>query len=286
MAVTERNTRAHVCLGLGYTDAGNPEQARRHYVQALQYQPWNSEANNNYGNLLLEMGRAAEAEQHFRRALRVSPRYAEAHNNLANVLAARAETESALQHHRLSVQLDPDRPQSRYNYGLTLASAGRFTEAQAELERALQLRPDYPDARYAYGVVMASLGYEVAATGQLREANFLRPDWVEALRSLAWLLATSPDPKVRNGAQAMVVAERANQLTGYEDGIALDTLAAAYAEAGRFDSAVATATRAEEIARQAGKTDLADRFAARLELYREGKPFHRVAGATTQPFNP
>jgi protein O-mannosyl-transferase len=284
--VTDRNTRAHVCLGLGYTDAGNPEMARRHYVQALQYDPRHAEGNNNYGNLLLDMGRSAEAEQHFRRALSSSPRYAEAHNNLANVLAARGDAEGALQHYRLSVRLDPDKPQSHYNYGLTLAGIGRFKEAQAELERALQLRPDYPEARYTYGVVMASLGYEVAATGQLREANFLRPDWVDALRSLAWLLATSPEPKVRNGAQAIIVAERANQLTGYENGIALDTLAAAYAEAGRFDNAVATESRAIELARAASKSDLAEHFAARLALYRENKPFHRVAGATTQPFEP
>jgi hypothetical protein len=109
---------------------------------------------------------------------------------------------------------------------------------------------------------------------------------VEALRSLAWLLATSPDPKVRNGAQAIIVAERANQLTGYEDGMALDTLAAAYAEAGRFDNAVATESRAIELARAAGKNDLADRFATRLALYRQRKPFHRVLGATTRPFEP
>jgi spermidine synthase len=75
-------------------------------------------------------------------------------------------------------------------------------------------------------------------------------------------------------------------LTGYENPVALDTLAAAYAEAGRFDAAVATATRAVDIARTSGQTALSDRFAGRLELYRSGKPFHRVLGATTQPFNP
>jgi len=134
--------------------------------------------------------------------------------------------------------------------------------------------------------VMAGLGYEAAATAQLRDANFLRRDWYDALRNLAWLLATSPEPKVRDGGQAIVVAERANQLTGYENPIALDTLAAAYAEAGRFDNAVATESRAVELARAADKNDLADRFAARLALYRENKPFHRVAGATTRPFEP
>ena len=284
--VTDRNARAHVCLALFYGDLGEHERARQHYELALKYHPTNAEANNNYGNLLAEEGHADEAIRHIQLAVRAEPRYAEAHNNLANLLAKRGEVQLALHHHAQAVRLDPDLAAARFNYGVTLASVGRLREAQIQLERALQLRPDYADARYTYGLVMAGLGYEVAATGQLRDANFLRRDWFEALRSLAWLLATSPDPLVRNGAQAVVVAERANQVTGYENPVALDTLAAAYAEAGRFDNAVATAARAEQLARAAGQSELADRFASRLARYREKKPFHRVAGATTQPFNP
>ena len=182
--------------------------------------------------------------------------------------------------------MDRERAEGHFNYGVTLASIGKLHEAQAELERALQLKHDYADARYTYGLVMAGLDYEIAATGQLREANRLRRDWFDALRSLAWLLATSPEPKVRDGPQAVIVAERANQLSGYDNPVALGTLAASYAEAGRFDSAIATQTRAEQIARSARQHELADRFAKRLELYRANKPFHRVAGATTQPFSP
>ncbi|MEA2734247.1 MAG: protein O-mannosyl-transferase, partial [Humisphaera sp.] len=238
------------------------------------------------GNMLVEAGRINEGREHLVRAVRAQPRYAEAHNNLANFLAQQGKTEQAIRHHEAAIHWDPELAEAHYNYGLTLATIGKLAAAQPRLERALQLKPDYPVARYTYALVMAGLGYEVAATGQLREANYLRRDWFDALRSLAWLLATSPEPKVRDGGQAVIVAERANQLTGYENPVALDTLAAAYAEAGRFDNAIATAARAEQIARSAGQNDLADRFAKRLELYRSGKPFHRVAGASTQPFNP
>ena len=106
-------------------------------------------------------------------------------------------------------------------------------------------------------------------------------------RGLAWLLATCPDEKMRDGAAAVELAEKAaagSRRFGYRE--FLDTLAAAYAEAGRFDNAASSAARAEQIASNDGKTDLADHFAQRRELYRQGKPFHRVAGATTQPFNP
>ncbi|MEA2709497.1 MAG: protein O-mannosyl-transferase, partial [Phycisphaerales bacterium] len=278
--VTDRNARAHVSLALWYTQHGQHDLAVGHYRDALRFEPGNPQANNNYGNMLVEVGRTDEGREHLVRAVRAQPRYAEAHNNLANLLAQQGKTEQAIRHHEAAIHWDPELAAAHYNYGLTLARIGKLAAAQPRLERALQLKPDHPEARYTYGLVMAGLGYEVAATDQLREANFLRRDWFDALRSLAWLLATSPEPKVRNGAQAVIVAERANQLTGYENPVALDTLAAAYAEAGRFDNAIATAARAEQIARSAGQNDLADRFAKRLELYRSGKPFHRVAGAT------
>jgi Tfp pilus assembly protein PilF len=286
LAITDRNAHAHVSLALWFTQHGEPQRAVRHYREALAFEPGYPAANNNYGNILAEAGQTQQARQHFERAIRAQPRYAEAHNNLANLLARQGDAERALRHYAAAVRLDPELAQAHYNYGVTLASVGRLRDAQARLERSLQLRPDHADARYAYGLVMAGLGYEIAATGQLRDANFLRRDWFEALRSLAWLLATSPEPEVRNGAQAIVVAQRANHLSGFENPVALDTLAAAYAEAGQFDSAVATATRAEQLARANGQNDLADRFARRLELYRARKPFHRAAGATTRPFDP
>ncbi len=286
IAVTGPNPRAHACLGIFYTERRQRDLAQQRYRVALAYDPTASEPNNNYGNLLADEGKLDQARRHFEIAIASKPDYAEAHNNLANVLFRQGDIAGALRHHEAAVRLDPDLPGAHFNYGVTLASVGRLREAQAELERSLQLKPDDADARYTYGLVMGGLEYEVAATGQLREANRLHRDWYDALRSLAWLLATSPEDKVRDGAQAVIVAERANQLTGYDNPVALDTLAAAYAEAGRFDAAVATATRAVDIARTSGQTALADGFAGRLELYRSGKPFHRVLGATTQPFNP
>lgn len=286
LKVTKNNYLAHASLGYAHYTEGRIEDAMAQYRLALKVRPNDPLSNANMGKALQYLGRLKEAEAYYRRAIRFSPPDSDLHNNVANILAGQAKFDEAIRHHELATRIGGEFAHTHYNFGVTLFQLGRLTEAQAALERALQRKPDNPDARYTYGLVMAGLGYEVAATGQLREANRLRSDWFEALRSLAWLLATSPDPTVRDGKQAVLVAERANQITGYENPIALDTLAVAYAEAGRFDSAVATATRAEQLARARGENELADRFAARLELYRAGNPFHRVAGATTQPFNP
>jgi tetratricopeptide (TPR) repeat protein len=112
----------------------------------------------------------------------------------------------------------------------------------------------------------------------LRLALALKPDMVEALENLAWILATHPSEALRNGAEAVRLAERACKLSQYREPVSLVTLAAAYAEAGRFGDAVKTAEKARDLAAAAGLKDVAAKNSERLELYRAGKPC-RAAGA-------
>jgi len=106
----------------------------------------------------------------------------------------------------------------------------------------------------------------------LREAHRLHPDQVDVLNNLAALLVTDPDPARRDGAEAVRLAERAVALSPKPEATVLDTLAAAYAEAGRFDAAARTAQRALEAANEAGREDLARRIAAKIPAYRAGRP--------------
>jgi tetratricopeptide (TPR) repeat protein len=118
------------------------------------------------------------------------------------------------------------------------------------------------------------LGRTREAVAQYRQALRLNPDLVGALNNLAWILAASPDDKLRNGAEAVPLAERACELTHYGKPVIIGTLAAAYAEAGRFPEAVATAEKAEQLATSAGLTAVAAKNRQLLELYRAGKPYH------------
>jgi hypothetical protein len=98
----------------------------------------------------------------------------------------------------------------------------------------------------------------------------------EKLNNLAWQLATSPDPNIREGGEAVSLAERACELTGYREMVMVGTLAAAYAEAGRFDEAIVTAEKACALATAANKPELLKINQQLLELYRQHLPFHEA----------
>jgi len=118
------------------------------------------------------------------------------------------------------------------------------------------------------------LGRTREAVAQYREALKLDPDLSTALNNLAWVSATSPDDGLRNGTEAVRLAERACALTHYAQPWFVATLAAAYAEAGRFPEAVATAEKAEQLAANTGQAAVAAKDRQMLGLYRAGKPYH------------
>src|SRR5207249_2120545 len=101
-----------------------------------------------------------------------------------------------------------------------------------------------------------------------REAVRRQPGFAVALERLAWLLATAADPGLRQPAEAVALAERARAMAGPPEPAVLDTLAAAYAAAGRFEAAVETAEQAFLLARTAGRGEVADAIEARIALYR------------------
>ena len=109
-------------------------------------------------------------------------------------------------------------------------------------------------------------------------ADILRrlPESFEPLNNLAWVLATYPDSTLRDGAEAVRLAERAASLAGSNSSSAADTRAAAYAEAGRFPEAVGTIQKAIAVAQATGQTNSVAKFRTRLELYQAGKPFHET----------
>jgi Flp pilus assembly protein TadD len=111
------------------------------------------------------------------------------------------------------------------------------------------------------------------ALAHWRQALRLKPDWLELMNNLAWALASYPDPKIRNGAEAVQLAERACALSGSNSPPYLDTLAAAYAETGRFADAAAALEKAIALAQAASDTNAAAKFRTRLELYQAQRPY-------------
>ena len=231
-------------------------------------------AHENLGSVLTGQGRFAEAVTEYMAALRIKPDDAEAHYNIGNAMVSQGKIPEAMAEYTAALQIRPDFAEAHSNLGAALAHQRKIPEAMAEYTAALRIKPDYPDAHYNLGVAMASQGRIPEAVAEYRKTLYLRPDWPPALSKLAWILATDGNETLRNASEAVPLAERLCAVTGSERADALDVLAAAYAEAGRFSDAIRVAQRAVELASAAGQTELVQQVQERLKLYQAGRPFH------------
>jgi Flp pilus assembly protein TadD len=155
-----------------------------------------------------------------------------------------------------------------------LFTQGQWRGAVENYQQALKQMPDSVRAHYQLGLAFQCLGESAAAITQFQKVLELDPNHVTAQNNLAWLLATSPDPSLRDGRKAVELAQPAVQLSGGVSPQILDTLAAAYAEAGRFPEATETARRALELCVAQNNKPLADVIQNQLKLFEAHSPYH------------
>ncbi|HEX5269244.1 MAG TPA: tetratricopeptide repeat protein, partial [Gemmataceae bacterium] len=179
------------------------------------------------------------------------------------------EFDKALADFEEAVRRLPDDPRGHYNRALTRYRVGDYAGAVADFGEVLRLGPPTAEVHNQRAAAQYALGDRGAAAADHRAALALAPDDANAHNSLAWLLATSPDAALRDGAMAVEHASRACELTRGEHPGFLDTLAAAHAECGRFDEAVRWMEKAIALLPE----DERDDYRGRLELYRAGKPY-------------
>ena len=135
------------------------------------------------------------------------------------------------------------------------------------------MEPSDAEAQSNLGLALRALGQRDEALRHFQEALRLRPDWPVPMNEIAWILATHPDDRFRKPGEAVRLAEAAADRTARRQPVILDTLAAAYAAAGDFDRAMATAQEATALAASGGQEALVGEVGKRLELYRQRKPF-------------
>ena len=219
---------------------GEVEEALAHFRKSARLEPESPAARYNVGTTLLQLGELDEAVALFERALELDPEYAPVHNNLGAALRSQGKLPEAIRRFRQAVRTRPDDEDALYNLASTLTLQGEFAEAITLYRRVLALLPDSP----------------------------------EPFAELGWLLATHPQPTPRDVQQAVSLAEHAAQLTSHQDARVLNTLAAAYAAAGRFDEAAATARGALALL-PAGGSELATAIRQLLDLYADGRRYQR-----------
>jgi Flp pilus assembly protein TadD len=190
-------------------------------------------------------------------------------------LALQGKQSEAAAQYREAIHLVPRNDVFHLNLGLSLLKSGRPDEAVDEFAAAALLNPRSPDAQYELGYCLAMLRRPEIAVAHLREAVRLRPDWAEPLNALAWVLATDSNAQIRDGAEAVRLAEKAVALSQGRQPVVLNTLAAAFAEAGRFDDATNAAANAAELARQSGRINLAAQIQSALELYQQHRAYRQ-----------
>lgn len=177
-----------------------------------------------------------------------------------------------------TIELYPNADEARGNLALALSNAGRLEEAVAHFNIVLQSQPDDPEMNFDIAVALNGLGKAKEAIRHYRHGLLVAPNSPEALNNLAWILATNPNPQLRNGRDAVELAEKACKLSDYKRAMFLGTLAAAYAEASRFPDAISTAEKAITLAESTNQSELATKNRELLELYRAGKPYRETGG--------
>ena len=237
-----------------------------------------------------------------------------AHNDLAEWLVARGDNDAAFEHYEKALRLRAPWAGTLNNYGVLLAWRGRLGEAAKCFEWAARVDPKYPgvganlrntralheaatrsDAAWqkaqsnlqdaaTLGVVAQGL-YRVRlypqAVAAYDQALKLQPDFVIALNNLAWLLATCPDPAVRNGSRALELVSRARQLSSEDDVSLPSTRAAALAECGRIPEAVAVAEHGRAMARAKADGNAAEGFERQLAAFAAGRAYREVPSLPT-----
>jgi tetratricopeptide (TPR) repeat protein len=264
-------------LGVALAAKGRFDEAIENFRQAIQINPNSSDALYNLGGALLHQGQLDEAIGNFRQAIRIKPNFSEALNDLGIALAAKGRFDEAIEDFRQAIRINPNFSDALNNLGGVLLHQGQFDEAIGNFRQAIQINPNFSEALDNLGIALAARGRFDEAIKSYRQAIQINPNFSEALNNLAWVLAASSDDGLRNGAEAVRLAERACELTHYGEPLFIRTLAAAYAEAGRFPEAVATAEKAEQLASTAGLTAVAAKNRQLLELYWAGKPYHEPA---------
>src|SRR5437660_1146538 len=228
-----------------------------------------------------------DSETLFTHALAVTKNNDVAENNLGIIFLQKGQLDEAVSLLQSAVDLRPDNSPAQENLAKALLQKGQVTDALIHYRKLMELQPDNIEIHNIVGTVLVQQGRITEGVEEWEKVLLIRPDNGNALNNLAWVFATSPDDSLRDGSRAVQLAEQATRISGSRMAMVWRTLAAAYAENGRFVDAIQTAQRAIELARNQGNAGLAAELQNTIALYETGKPLRdpSLTNGTISPHN-
>lgn len=306
------NARAHYGLAVAQDEQGRADKAIASYRKAISLKPNYADAHNNLAVLLAERGEMAQAADHYAETVRLKPAYPKGHFNLGLALVKLGKFDRAIASYKAGLKLAPNDPVAHNNLGAALERKGEGAQAIAYYAKAAEINPRYVEAHMNLAQTLVRLGRTQEAMHRYKEALLADPgegrahfhlallaakanrpseairhyrsaiklntDWAAALNNLAWILSTSPSPALRDGMEAVRLAERACQLTADKQPRMLITLGATYAETGQFDRAMQALDKAARIAAETDDKNLPVVIEAHLRLYKSHRPYRHRSG--------
>ena len=263
--------QTHIFMGIALARQKKYDEAVAHYTDALKLNPDSAVTHNNIARIFHTLGRFDAAIEHYIAALQIDPKLAIAHNNLGILLLQKGDLVEGPRQLREALRLKPGNAETEFNLALALNQQGQWSEAADLFKKNLGAHSVDSKAHHELAVALSHLKKTREAMGEYAAALLIQPDFPDALDGLAWILSTDANADFRNGTEAVKMAERANTLTGRTDPLKLKTLAAAYAETGRFEEAVTTLRAAQELAAKANHQELATECALMLEHFQRSE---------------
>jgi len=273
LELEDEEAETYMKLGYCYRSLKKFDEAFKYYLKVLEIDSEASRAYAGLGHCYESLNKLDEAIEYFDRALQINPELSEAHTGLGDCFRTLERFDEATKHYAKALEFDPEFARAHFGLGKTYYLQHKWELAIERLREALKTEPEFLKARSNLANALYKRGDIKDA---LEEAYLIleaKPDMEYYLNFVAWIRATSASEELRNPEEAVRLATKACELTSYENVEIMNTLAAAFASADRFDDAVQITEKAIKLAQSNGSRKMAEKTQKRLELYKRNLPY-------------
>jgi arylsulfatase A-like enzyme/predicted Zn-dependent protease len=261
-----------IALTLGVMDRF--EEAIEYLNKALELEPGFADNYYHLGVAYAHLKKLDEAVANWEKALALKKNDVRIYIALADALAHLGNLDRAVIYWKEVLKLEPENITVRGSVANTLLAKNKVDEVIYHWKEMVRLSPGLAEIHSSLGDLLWLKGKRQEAVEHLAKAVELRPDLTKVLNNLAWIKAGSKDAQLRDPQKAIELAERACRLEDFKNPEFLDTLSVAYAAVGKFDEAIETAKKAEQIYLSSQQQQNAEQVHKRLELYQRQQPYY------------